>query len=129
MDGSLFRVHGNPFDRTGSVMGAGFATTSPVDGTWVRLPCRTVIGRVPQFVAADGTLGALGGPVLDCPVHGPVDYAKDEALALHPGQSSQHATPPPAASRGCRRKQRTRPTPPNPHLDARQRAQAAQWLF
>lgn len=99
VDGSLFRMLGNPFDRTGNVMGIGFATTSPVDGTWVRLPCRTVIGRVPQFVAADNMLKALGGPVLDCPVDGPVDYSKDEALALHPGQLNPHVTPPPAASR------------------------------
>jgi hypothetical protein len=86
-DGSLFNTLGNPFDRTNDGMRG---TPSPLDGTWVRLPCRTVIGRVPQFVAAADDLNSLGGPVLDCPVDGPVDYANDEALALHPEHLSPH---------------------------------------
>jgi len=93
VDGSLFSTLGNPFDRTGPQM---YVTASPLNGAWVRLPCRTVIGRVPQFVTATDVLKALGGPVLDCSVDGPVNYAKDESLALHPERLSPHVAPPPA---------------------------------
>lgn len=92
VDGSLFSGLGNPFTRTADGMRG---TPSPLDGTWMRLPCRTVIGRVPQFVAATDVLTSLGGPVLDCPTDGPIDYAKDETLALHPEQLIPHVVPSP----------------------------------
>lgn len=91
VDGSLFGMLGNPYTREIPVMRGD---PSPLNDTWVSLPCRTVIGRLPQFVAATNALKSLGGPVLDCPVDGPVDYAKDEMLALHPWQLSPHVTPP-----------------------------------
>lgn len=93
VDGGLFSTLGDPYTRTIFVMRG---SPSPLDGTWASLPCRTVIGRVPQFVAATSELKSLGGPVLDCPVDGPVDYAKDEMLALHPAQLMPHVTPPAA---------------------------------
>ena len=95
VDGSLFSALGDPLDRTGPQR---YVTASPLNGTWVRLPCRTVIERVPQFVNAAGELKSLGGPVVDCPVDGAVDYAKDESVALHPERLSPHVAPPPAAS-------------------------------
>ncbi|MBD8872825.1 ankyrin repeat domain-containing protein [Rhodanobacter sp. DHB23] len=110
VDGSLFDTLGNPFDRNADGMRGG---PSPLDGTWVRLPCRTVLGRVPQFVAAADTLKSLGGPVLDCPVDGPVDYAKDEALALHPGQLEPHVTPPTSTNRAVATPGAPAPSPPD----------------
>lgn len=109
VDGSLFSALGNPFERTADGMRGG---PSPLDGTWVRLPCRTVVDRVPQFVAAAGALKSLGGPVLDCPVDGPFDYAKDEMLALHPGQLSPHVTLPPATNRAFVAPGNPAPPPP-----------------
>lgn len=109
VDGSLFSALGNPFDRTADGMRG---TPSPLDGTWMRLPCRTVVGRVPQFVADADALMSLGGPVLDCPADGPVDYAKDETLALHPGKLSPHATLPPSTNRAAAS---TTPAPPPPN--------------
>src|SRR6185312_1073579 len=69
------------------------AYVSPIDGTWLKLPCRTIIGRVQQFAAVAATLKSLGGPVLGCPVDESADYANDEALALHPGRLSSRVTP------------------------------------
>jgi hypothetical protein len=109
VDGSLFSTLGNPFDRTGPQR---YVTASPLDGTWVRLPCRTVIGRMPQFVTAADALKSLGGPVLDCLVDGPVDYAKDESVALHPERLSPHVAPPPAASKVASLPRASAPPPP-----------------
>ena len=95
VDGGLFSTMGNPYTRTIYVMRGA---PSPLDGTWASLPCRTVIGRVPQFVSVADALKSLGGgPVLDCPVDGPVDYAKDEMLALHPERLSPRVMPPSVA--------------------------------
>lgn len=93
VDGSLFTTLGNPFDRTGPQM---YVTSSPLNGTWLRLPCRTVVGRSLQFDTAATALKSLGGPVLDCSVDGAVDYAKDESLALHPDRFRPHVLIPPA---------------------------------
>jgi len=109
VDGSLFNALGDPFERTADGMRGG---PSPQDGTWVRLPCRTVVGRVPQFVAAADALKSLGGPVLDCPVDGLVDYAKDEMLALHPGQLSPHVMPPTATNQAVVAPSQSAPPPP-----------------
>lgn len=38
----------------------------PLSGTWLRLPCRTVIGRVPALREALAALGELAGPLLAC---------------------------------------------------------------
>lgn len=107
VDGALFAAAGNPF--TGKGEGYILATApSPLNGTWLRLPCRTVIGRVRRFKAADDTLDALGGPVLDCPVDGPTDYAHDAVLARHPERLRPHHTPLPKPRRVIR------PPSPNP---------------
>lgn len=109
VDGSLFKTLGNPFDHTADGMRGA---PSPLDGTWLRLPCRTVIGRVPQFVAAADALKSLGGPVLNCPVDGPVNYATDESLAFHPGRFSPHVAPPPAKSEVADTAGASAPPPP-----------------
>lgn len=109
VDGSLFKTLGNPFDRTADGMRG---VPSPLDGTWLRLPCRTVIGRVPQFIAATDALKSLGGPVLECPVDSQVDYAKDEMLALHPEQLSPHLTPPPTTTEVAATPSASAPPPP-----------------
>jgi len=107
VDGSLFKTLGNPFDRTAS------ETPSPLDGTWLRLPCRTVIGRVPQFMAATDALKSLGGPVLDCPIDGPVDYAKSEMLARHPEQWSPYVVPQPTTNQAAAPSSTPVPPPPS----------------
>jgi Ankyrin repeats (3 copies) len=94
VDGTLWGQMDDPSNVENRV--TGFLTTSPENGTWLKLPCRTVIGRVPEFEAAAADLKSLGGPVLACPVDGPIDYARDEMLALHPGRLNPHVTPPPA---------------------------------
>lgn len=95
VDGELFGSVGNPFNGTGPG-NIHTASTSPLDGTWLKLPCRTIIGRVSKFVAASSTLKLLGGPVLDCPDTDPTDYAVDESLALHPGLLRSHVNSQPA---------------------------------
>ena len=110
VDGSLFSALGDPFERTVFVMRG---TPSPLAVAWLRLPCRTVIGRVPQFIAAGKVFESLLGPVLDCPIDGPVDYAKDEMLALHPGKLRPHTVPlTPAAIRASVARDAPAPPPP-----------------
>lgn len=92
VDGALWNGMGDPSyvaDRSSG---------ERLDGEWLRLPCRTVIGRAPQFAVAAADLKSMGGPVLDCPVDGPVDYAKDEALALHPENLDTHSASAPATT-------------------------------
>lgn len=93
VDGALFGSFGNPLDGTGPV-NMHTASTSPLDGTWLKLPCRTVIARVQRFKAVAAMLKSLGGPVLDCPVDELADYAEDEVSALHPDHLNPHVTPP-----------------------------------
>lgn len=109
VDGGLFNMLGNPYTRAIPMMRGG---PSPLDGTWVSLPCRTVIGRVSQFIAAADALKSLGGPALDCPVDDPADYAKDEMLALHPERLSPRVTPPPIARHAADTSSPPSPPPP-----------------
>src|SRR5579875_905744 len=95
VDGALFARYGNPLTGTGLPAGPA-SGYSPLDGTWLKLPCRTVVGRVSAFNAVKDTLKKLGGPVLDCPIDGPIDYARDAMLALHPVRLTPHVTPPPS---------------------------------
>jgi len=59
---------------------------SPVEeDAWLRLPCRTLAGRVPAFAVLRDNLGELAGPLLSCPAM-EQDLARLEALALQPQQ-------------------------------------------
>jgi hypothetical protein len=67
-----------------------FATApSGLDGMWLRLPCRTLIGRTAQFSADAVEMRALGGPSLACPVDS-TDFAEIEALAKAPENLAPH---------------------------------------
>lgn len=87
VDGALFKSFGNPFNGES---GDPWHAHGPLGDTWLRLPCRTVIGRVKQFQAAASSLKALGGPVLDCPVNDLGNYTHDEQFALHPEHLRLH---------------------------------------
>lgn len=56
---------------------------SPINGTWLRLPCRTVAGRAAEFTAAAETLGKSRGPFLSCPSEA-ADFQELERLAGDP---------------------------------------------
>lgn len=57
--------------------------TPELDGTWLRLPCRTILGRQSALREAQATLGPLAGPLLTCPSDNP-DLAVLEAQAKAP---------------------------------------------
>ncbi len=59
---------------------------SQLSDTWLRLPCRTVIGRTEQFEQARAVLARLLGPQLSCPSAGneTLDYVTLEQSAKHP---------------------------------------------
>lgn len=54
---------------------------------WLRLPCRTLIGRVPEFVDVHTNLGELAGPLLSCPSDRD-DLTQLEKLAQNPSAFS-----------------------------------------
>lgn len=59
------------------------AAASPLSGTWLRLPCRTLIGRVAALREARAALGELAGPLVACPSDND-DLAVLEAQAKAP---------------------------------------------
>ena len=63
----------------------------PVAGTWLRLPCRTVIGRVNALREAQARLGDLAGPMLACPSDN-ADLGVLEAQAKAPSMLPPRAT-------------------------------------
>jgi hypothetical protein len=58
---------------------------NPLNHTWLRLPCRTVIGRANDFTQAASALGRVAGPLLSCP-SAESDFAKLESKASQPGE-------------------------------------------
>lgn len=78
------------FDRYGSTF-----AENPVNNSWLRLPCRTVVGRASEFAQAAAELGKLVGPLLACP-SAESDYAKLESLAARPEQFQPAPPRPPA---------------------------------
>jgi hypothetical protein len=56
---------------------------SPLNGTWLRLPCRTVIGRAAEFTTAAEAFGQSRGPFLSCPADN-ADFGELERLAGDP---------------------------------------------
>lgn len=54
---------------------------------WLRLPCRTLIGRVPEFVDVRTNLAELAGPLLSCPSDRD-DLTQLEKLARDPSAFS-----------------------------------------
>lgn len=56
---------------------------SALNGTWLRLPCRTVVGRAAAFAAAAETFGKSRGPFLSCPAEN-ADFEELERLAGDP---------------------------------------------
>lgn len=53
------------------------------DDMWLRLPCRTILGRADDFTQAKAALGGHAGPLLSCPSP-EEDFTRLEALAAHP---------------------------------------------
>lgn len=60
-----------------------FTGSGPANDYWLRLPCRTVIGRSAEFERVRNTLGELTGPLLSCPSKHR-DFARLERLARNP---------------------------------------------
>lgn len=98
----LRRVDGLLFLEAAAFYGVDFATRtvpmqdrppSAIDGTWLRLPCRTVLGRAADFAETAEALGPHGGPLLACPAGPGTTPAQLEALAGDP-----RAFPPAAAA-------------------------------
>lgn len=80
VDGLLFMeaahwTQADPLTRTAA---------TPLAGTWLRLPCRTVIGRATALAEAREQMGDLAGPLLSCPSDNG-DLAVLEAQAKAPG--------------------------------------------
>jgi hypothetical protein len=84
VDGILFleALQWGPADPQARV---ALATPSlaPLNDTWLRLPCRTIIGRQTALRAAQAALGELAGPMLSCPSDNS-DLAVLEAQAKAP---------------------------------------------
>lgn len=70
---------------------------SPLNGTWLRLPCRTAMGRAPDFAAAAAAFGKSRGPFLSCPAEN-ADFQRLEALARDPAALQPKAPKPVTAS-------------------------------
>ena len=68
----------------------GMQTEMPISQTWLRLPCRTVIGRASAFSIAADALGKLAGPLLSCPVDTD-SFEAMAALANDPAKLTPHA--------------------------------------
>ncbi|MGE5517824.1 MAG: ankyrin repeat domain-containing protein [Bacteroidota bacterium] len=93
VDGVLFLeaahwTQADPQSRTILVAGP----PSPLNGTWLRLPCRTIIGRVAALREAAETLGPLAGPLLACPSD-QADLAVLEAQAKAPAMLPTRVAP------------------------------------
>lgn len=56
---------------------------APLAGTWLRLPCRTIIARLASLRDAQAALGEVAGPLLSCPSDN-TDLAVLEAQAKAP---------------------------------------------
>lgn len=81
VDGILFLEaaqwsEADPAARTAGLM-------PELDGTWLRLPCRTILGRQLALRDAQAALGPVAGPLLSCPSDNP-DLAVLEAQAKAP---------------------------------------------
>ena len=87
------------------------------DGVWLRLPCRTVIGRREAFEAVYARLGKAAGPLLNCPM--PMersgDFAAMERFAANPGAAApgfvNHPKPPQASDKPAPSEPREPPKP------------------
>jgi len=101
VDGVLFLEAASPLEQSVDLkdrtVSGGFAyNRSRLDGTWLRLPCRTVIGRAGDFTAARLALGDSAGDLLSCPTD-TADPAEMEALARDPSRfGPRPAAAPPA---------------------------------
>lgn len=84
----------------------------PMAHTWLRLPCRTVIGRVAALREAQAHLGELAGPMLACPSDNP-DLAVLEAQAKVPAMlPTRNAVLTPRAAGMSQALPRSEPTAP-----------------
>ena len=79
---------------------------SGLSGSWLRLPCRTVVGRAAQFAAVT----QIDGPLLSCPTE-ITDYSQIETLARDPG-SWQPKMPDPAPGQAVANTEPATPPPP-----------------
>lgn len=91
--------------------GHGPAQTSPdpLNEAWLRLPCRTVRGRVAQFTAAAKEAQPLNGPLLSCPSDAK-DFAQLEHLLDTPQRFAPHVVP--QIERTAPNSPKTAPPPP-----------------
>jgi hypothetical protein len=69
--------------------GPAQGSPDPLNGSWLRLPCRTVHARVAEFVAAAEEAKALGGPLLACPTDR-TDFVEIDALLAAPTRFEPH---------------------------------------
>lgn len=114
VDGVLFLEAASPLEQSvdlhARTVSGGFAyNRSRLDGTWLKLPCRTVIGRAGEFATAGQELGGSAGDLLYCPTD-TADPAEIEALARDPSRfGPRPAAPPPAPQPSA-----AVPAPPTP---------------
>lgn len=104
----------DPVTRTVTVFGS---IPDPVSSTWLRLPCRTVIGRVGALREAQGVLGELAGPLLACPSDNG-DLAVLEAQAKAPAMLPIRTQPIPPRPAALPRSEPSAPPTPWDHETA-----------
>ncbi|MDI3282650.1 ankyrin repeat domain-containing protein [Polyangium sp. 15x6] len=84
------------------------------DDTWLRLPCRTILGRRALVEAAAKRLGQAAGPLLSCPTpeKHELDFELMERFAKDPGESAAAVRKPRKPE--TRRSRAIEPTPAAP---------------
>ncbi len=95
------------------------AANLPLSGVWLKLPCRTIVGRRASLELALRRLGKTAGPLVGCPVpkKREGDLALAERLANDPAKILTELAQSPAASPPASPKPRSRKEPPPPPWD------------
>jgi hypothetical protein len=89
-------------ERHMAARGPAQTSPDPLNDTWLRLPCRTLRGRLTQFAVAAKEAQPLNGPMLSCPSD-TNDFAELERRLDSPQRFAPHVVPP---------MQQTEPKPP-----------------
>lgn len=112
VDGLLFMeaAHWSPADPATRVVVVLSGPPEPLTGTWLRLPCRTAIGRVAALAEAKTRMGDLAGPLLNCPSDNG-DLAVLEAQAKAPAMLPARVAPIPPRAALPRSEPSAPPTP------------------
>jgi Ankyrin repeats (3 copies) len=79
------------------VYGPAQSLPGALSGSWLRLPCRTVVGHAAELDSAAADLKTLGGPLLSCPTD-EKNFAAMQALVQAPASFKPHVAEPPRAT-------------------------------